>query len=91
MLKKALTLIARGEASSLDELAAELQLTRLLAEQLVDRLVENGYLREVDASAGMEKGCAGCSLRSWCEGRTSTRLWEVTPKGMAAAETGAAH
>jgi hypothetical protein len=86
MLKKALTLIARGEASSLDELASELQLPPLLAEQLVARLVENGYLREVDASAGMDEACAGCSLRSWCQGRTSTRLWEVTPKGMSAAE-----
>lgn len=86
MLKKALGLIAKGRASSLDELAAELELPPLLAEQLVERLVENGYLTETDAGAAAKSGCAGCSLRSWCEGRTSSRLWEVTPKGMAAVE-----
>lgn len=91
MLKKALDLIARGRVSSLDELAAELELPPLLAEQLVERLVENGFLTEVDAGAALTSGCAGCSLRSSCEGKTSSRLWEVTPKGMAAVtETGPA-
>jgi DNA-binding IscR family transcriptional regulator len=85
MLKKALGLIARGQVCSLDELSAEMGLPQPLAEQLVGRLVENGYLRETGEGATTASDCVSCSLRSQCESIARPRMWELTPKGLAAA------
>jgi L-amino acid N-acyltransferase YncA len=83
MLKRLLSLIATNDGvSSLDELAREMGVPRLLVKQLMAEAVRAGYLRRCLAGC-TPAGCAGCHVRVSCHQPAGFALWELTNKGRA--------
>jgi predicted ArsR family transcriptional regulator len=81
MLKRLLSLIATKDGvSSLDELAQEMGVPRLMVEQLMAELVRGGYLNVAKEACPLP-GCAGCALRPGCQPPLGIEVWELTEKG----------
>lgn len=83
MLKRLLSLIAANDGvSSLDELAREMGIPRLLVEQLMAELVRGGYLNTAKEGC-LPPGCAACAVRPGCQPTLGIGVWELTEKGAA--------
>ena len=78
MMQRALSLIAQGEAGSVDGLARGLGVSPSLAEQLLVDLVRLGYMRSV-RTCGCAVGCRGCPAVGQCAGLPL--LWALTETG----------
>jgi len=79
MLKKLLRLISvRGTARS-TELASELGVSPVLVQEMLEELVQQGYLESV--VPGCTKSCKRCPLRTACHFRRQPRIWALTSKG----------
>jgi hypothetical protein len=80
MLKRLLTLIADGGRTwSSETLARELGVPSPLVDDLLARLVSEGYLS--CASRATSSVCAGCSLRSpACDEASGPAIWQLTDK-----------
>jgi predicted ArsR family transcriptional regulator len=78
-----LSLIATHDGvSSLDELAHEMGVPRLLVKQLMAELVRRGYLTTTKQECP-PRACAGCALRPGCQPPLGIGVWELTEKGAA--------
>ena len=76
MLQRLLGLVAKGGVHSYADLARELGVSEGLLGQMVEDLVQRGYLRPV---AGDCQGrCTGCSLAGTCAVGGPTRVWALT-------------
>jgi hypothetical protein len=80
MLLQALRLIERGQATTVEELAAQLGLSPALGKQLVADLVRLGYLQPLAAPCPGQ--CTGCSQEGACS--LGFLSWAITPKGQRA-------
>jgi DNA-binding IclR family transcriptional regulator len=78
MLQQILRAMASGEATTQRDLAQELRVPEPLISQMVDQLVDQGYLREGDECA---VACDSCAARSACGALESLRVWTLTEKG----------
>ncbi|MGA9351239.1 MAG: FeoC-like transcriptional regulator [Anaerolineae bacterium] len=79
MLEELLRRIAEGGTYNLSELARELGVSEELLRQMIEDLVQRGYLRPV---AGDCQGrCAACPLAETCAIGGPTRVWALTEKG----------
>ncbi|MGA2286136.1 MAG: helix-turn-helix domain-containing protein [Dehalococcoidia bacterium] len=80
MLKRLLALIADGGRTwSSELLARELGVPSPMVDDLLARLVSEGYLS--CASPAASSACAGCSLRSpACDEASGPTLWQLTDK-----------
>ena len=82
MLKALLALIRDGDARTPQELAAVLAVPLSLVEQMLEQLVNGGYLI---VSEACNDGCSGCSLVQACSAPPGgLRLWTLTAKGVSA-------
>ncbi|MBN1249283.1 MAG: winged helix-turn-helix transcriptional regulator [Anaerolineae bacterium] len=82
MLKKILSLIASGEATTQSDLVRALDIPEPLLAEMVERLEDQGYLTE---DALCVEACDGCSLKMRCGNDRQLRIWTLTEKGIQAA------
>lgn len=82
MLKRILTLIANGEATSQSDLVRALNVPDALLTQMIQQLADQGYLTE---DAVCVEGCEGCALHMQCGTDRQLRVWTLTDKGARAA------
>ncbi len=85
MLHQILDIIAGDEARTRQDVAAALSAPESLVTQMIERLIQEGYLAE---SAQCASGCEGCSLAKACGGERSLKIWTLTEKGARAVERG---
>ncbi len=82
MLKTLLALIRDDAYRTPHELAEALDVPMPLVEQMLEQLVDNGYLAVSEACGD---GCSGCSLAQVCAARPGgLRFWTLTAKGVSA-------
>ena len=89
MLERLLELLATGGVHTPGELAARLEVTDGLIDQMLADLSRMGYLRQFgdracppspSAPTGV---CGGCSLASACAaGKSGGRVWALTDKAL---------
>jgi hypothetical protein len=84
MLKKILTLIASGQATTQGDLVEALGVPEALLAQMVAQLVAQGYLTE---GALCVEACESCPLQKCCGSDRQLRVWTLTEKGRQAAGT----
>ena len=78
MLNKILHIVAEGEVRTQQEIAEILNAPDPLVSQMVDHLVQEGYLAE---AAQCSTGCEGCPMSAACGNGRKLKLWSLTPKG----------
>lgn len=85
MLQQLLVAMSTGEVTTQQDLAQHLNVPLPVVAQMVDQLVDQGYLREGDQCAS---GCDSCGLHAACGGLEARRVWTLTEKGWRAANNG---
>ncbi len=79
MLKRLLALLADGQTWSNESLARALGVPSPMVDDLLARLVSEGYLS--CASIGMSDACSGCAWRSpACSEASRPAVWQLTDK-----------
>jgi hypothetical protein len=83
MLKALLALIRADVYRTPQELAAALDVSTPLVEQMLAQLVDGGYLAVAEVC---NDGCGSCSLAQACGARPGSglRFWTLTAKGVSA-------
>ena len=64
MLKQLLSIIKKGDVHSVREMAAALNVSQVLVEQMLDDLVRNGYLRVQNQECSQL--CGDCQIKQLC-------------------------
>jgi len=87
MLEQLLTQISSGRNYTLATLAASLDVSEDLLEQMMDDLERAGYVSVADmgAASGCKGHCDGCPSSGLCALVHGKRIWALTPKGRHAA------
>jgi biotin synthase-like enzyme len=80
MLTQVLAQLAKGNITSLTDLASRLDVSLDLIEQMLLDLERAGYIASVNTDC--QHNCAHCSQSSSCGLMTQGRIWSVTPKGL---------
>jgi predicted ArsR family transcriptional regulator len=79
MLQRILKLMATDDATTQQDLARQLGVSEPLVTQMVDQLVQQGYL--VEGGQCATTSCEGCGLQSACGTLESLKIWTLTEKG----------
>jgi hypothetical protein len=82
MLQQILAAMAEDDVTTQQDLARYLDVPAPMVSQMVEQLVQQGYLRQGDQCA---PGCDSCGLKSACGDREVRRVWTLTEKGWRAA------
>lgn len=85
MLQQLLILIDKGEQFSQIELAEKLGVSLSLLSEMIERLIQMGYLENLNCSTFDH--CKGCPVKGACHPGASQHIWSLTPKGRQAART----
>ena len=85
LLEGLLAILSRGRASTLDDLAREIDASSELIEHMLDQLARAGYIRAVGGSCAGQ--CAGCGYGRGCAEAHNRRIWIVTDRARMAADT----
>jgi len=80
MLVEVLQLLAREKVFSKAELARRLEVSEEMIEQMLEELVQKGYLKT--ASISCEQSCSTCPMHDVCAVKGGDRLWVLTAKGL---------
>ncbi len=96
MLRKLLSLIARGEVSSLADAAESLGVGADAVRPMIDQLVSLGYLETAGSPRGARSscsgGCGGCGKSGSCAAcrpGANGIAWLITEKGRALSDSAA--
>lgn len=79
MLRRLLESAAGRGSGSLDELAAELDVSIPLLRAMLEELCRLGYLKEI--VEGCSVPCAACSLHDCCLTQNQAKIWSLTTAG----------
>lgn len=82
MLMKVLACIANSKGLSIQGIADKVGISKELVEQMIDNLIQMGYIRRVGLSCDTSK-CKGCASSSSCgsTGFNNLTVMELTEKG----------
>ena len=82
MLMKVLACIANSKGMSIKGIADKVGISKELVEQMIDNLIQMGYIKRVGLSCDTSK-CKGCANSSSCgsTGFNSLTVMELTEKG----------
>lgn len=83
MMLQLLRLLALDSSYTLTSLAATLDVSEALLEQMLSDLERGGYVATADLAC--EGRCAGCPSAGLCALLHGRRIWTVTAKGLQAA------
>jgi DNA-binding Lrp family transcriptional regulator len=75
MLEQLMSILKRGGAASIDQLAVELNTTPQMVTQLVEYLEQAGRLKKI--GAGCKQPCSGCYLARECHLIAHGRIWQI--------------
>lgn len=70
-----MSILKRGGAASIDQLAAELNTTPQMVTQLVEYLERAGRLKKIGVECGQP--CHGCYLARECNLIEHGRIWQI--------------
>ncbi|MBQ7502567.1 winged helix-turn-helix transcriptional regulator [bacterium] len=88
MIKDVLRLISENRYASAREIAESLHISPDTLEDIFDRLERLGYAERLGSRADCgEKSCSGCSLKSFCDKKSSVKILRLTEKGRQAVKS----
>lgn len=88
MIKDVLRLIYENKFASVREIAESLKISGDALDNILERLERTGYAERLGTEEQCGgKSCSGCSLKSFCDKKSSVKILRLTEKGRRAAQS----
>ena len=88
MIKDVLRLMYENKHASVREIAESLNISEDALDIILERLERAGYAERFGTEAQcVGKSCWGCSLKSFCDKKSSVKILRLTEKGRRAAQS----